>query len=67
MDNNDVLDALLMMVSQYLTFEIGGERVLDHCFMSTGEYTLDLLEKLGYVKPWEKDPCFYVFTEKAKG
>jgi hypothetical protein len=62
----EILDALLMMVSQYLSVDIDGERVLDHAFMSTGEYTLDLLEKLGYVKPWDKNSCYYVFTEKAK-
>jgi hypothetical protein len=65
MENSDILDALLMMVSQYLSVDIDGERVLDHVFMSTGEHTLDLLEKMGYVKPWDKNPNYYVFTEKA--
>jgi hypothetical protein len=64
-DQMGIMDALLMMVSQYLACDIDGERVLDHVFMSAGEFTLDLLENMGYVKPWEKNPNYYVFTEKA--
>jgi hypothetical protein len=67
--NKEVLLALLDMVSQYLTVEEEYDgvkyRVLSHVFMTAGENTLDLLEKLGYVEMWDKNPTYYIFTNKV--
>ncbi|MFM1842735.1 MAG: hypothetical protein RLZZ490_1472 [Cyanobacteriota bacterium] len=62
MNKDEFFNALIMMVEQYLTVEIDGESVLDHAFMTAGEYTLDVLEERGIVKPWHKNPNYYVFS-----
>jgi len=63
-EQNAIIRALLLMVQQYLSVEQepGG---LSHWFMTAGEFTLDLLESLGYVEPQKERPEFWQFTQKA--
>jgi hypothetical protein len=63
--NDKLILALLKMTKQYLTLD-RDYGVLTHDFMGAGETTMDVLEELGYVKPWDANPTYYIFTQKAK-
>lgn len=66
--NEKLLVALLKMTNQYLEVECdpdNGICYLFHWHMGAGEYTLDLLEELGYVEAIKDKPEHWKFTEKA--
>jgi hypothetical protein len=53
------------MVNQYLMVDSDDNCCLFHWHMGAGEYTLDLLEELGYVEAIKDKPERWKFTEKA--
>jgi hypothetical protein len=62
-EQNAIIKALLLMCQQYLS--ISKDNDLSHWHMTAGEFTLDLLESLGYVQPNKALPEAWQFTEKA--
>lgn len=68
MTEQKLLTALLKMANQYLTVNRKANSIghnLYHRCISAGEYTLDLLEELGYIKPVQECPEHWKFTDKA--
>lgn len=63
-----LITALLKMANQYLQVDNDCEDYetwLFHWHMGAGEYTLDLLEELGYIEAVKKRPEHWKFTDKA--
>lgn len=63
-EQNAIIKALLLMVQQYLSVSESSDD-LSHWHMTAGEFTLNLLESLGYVKPHETLLNSWQFTQKA--
>jgi hypothetical protein len=68
MTTDKLITALLKMACQYLMVDRDANDAkcyLFHWHMGAGEYTLDLLEELGYIEAVKERPEHWKFTDKA--